>query len=124
MATNNAVGIQIYTVVAGGSTKVAISNSIASNNNNQGILAANDSNALAVSIDNTSATGNGKGIEAIVTPNVTLGRSVITGNVIYGIVNETTPNTFYSYGDNRINGNGTVLADDINGTMPISDALK
>jgi len=36
-----------------------------------------------------------------------LGRSVITDNSIDGILNGTSPNTFYSYQDNRINGNAT-----------------
>jgi hypothetical protein len=35
-----------------------------------------------------------------------LGRSVITGNGT-GVSNNTSSNTFYSYGDNRINLNGT-----------------
>ena len=34
-----------------------------------------------------------------------LGRSVITGNSGYGIFNGTSPNTFYTYKDNRINLN-------------------
>jgi hypothetical protein len=124
VAINNNVGIQIYTVSTG-STKVAISNSVVNNNSSDGIYAANSTNALTVSIDNSSTNDNGStGIDADGTPNVTLGRSVITGNGSYGVVNGTTPNTFYSYQDNRINGNGTGPTDDVNGSMMISDALK
>src|SRR5271170_6039509 len=35
-----------------------------------------------------------------------LGRSVITGNST-GVVNNPSPNTFYTYGNNQINGNTT-----------------
>jgi 4-hydroxyphenylpyruvate dioxygenase-like putative hemolysin len=63
--------------------------------------------------------GNGNGIVAFDTANVTLGRSVITANG-NGINNATAPNTFYSYQDNRINGNAT----DIIGTALNSHALQ
>jgi hypothetical protein len=45
---------------------------------------------------------------------VLLGRSVITGNTQYGVYNDLggLPNPFYSYDDNRINGNGTSTTDD------------
>jgi hypothetical protein len=112
VATNNLFGIKIDTVFGVGSTTVAISNSIASNNGGDGIFLANNSAALAVSIDNTGLSGNGNGIIATGTANVTLGRSVITANSHFGIQNTTSPNTFFSYKDNRINENGT----DISGT--------
>jgi hypothetical protein len=109
VATKNQYGIAINLDDAGGSpwTTVDISNSIASNNNVTGIYIANPSSnsQLAVSIDNTNASENQYGIASFGAPNVTLGRSVITANRTYGIDNETA--TFYSYQDNRINGNGT-----------------
>jgi hypothetical protein len=120
VATNNQVGIDINMEFHGGSTTVAISNSIVSLNNggDGGIFIGNEfftqppTAALAVSIDNTSITGNvgtgndGYGIWAEGTSKVTLGRSVITANG-NGIINDTSPNTFYSYQDNRINLNAT-----------------
>ena len=127
VATNNDYGIAINTSSGGGSTTVAISNGIASNNSNNpfstGIYFQNGSAALAISIDNTGISNNSFGIQALNKANATLGRSVITANSI-GIENATSPNTFYSYQDNRINGNGTSSADDIGGTALLSHALK
>jgi hypothetical protein len=75
---------------------------------------------LAVSIDNTSVSSNALyGIQAFGTSDVILGRSVITANGA-GIDNETSANTFYSYLDNRINGNDP----DFNGPVPNSHALR
>ena len=106
-ATHNDIGIRIDTSSGGGSTSVAISNSTASNSQNFGIKIANGSAALLVSIDNSSMSSNFDGITASGTSNVILGRSVITANGSFGILNSTGPNSFYSYGDNRIDGNGT-----------------
>jgi hypothetical protein len=100
--SNRAAGIGLA-----GPATIAISNSVASNNgggNTAGIYINNGSGALTVSIDNTIATSNGFGIWAIGTPKVTLGRSVITGNLT-GVGNSTSPNTFYTYKDNRIDLN-------------------
>jgi hypothetical protein len=119
-ATNNSDGIEINTASGGGSTTVAISNSIASNNDGFGIAVLNGSAALAVSIDNTSVNANQHGVEASSTTKVILGRSVITANSIEGINNSTSPNTFYSYQDNRIDGNTT----DIAGTALNTHVLK
>jgi hypothetical protein len=120
VATNNAFGMGINIAQnGGGSTTVAISNSIASNNSNTGIYAQNGA-ALAVSIDNIGASGNGNGIWAVGTPKVTLGRSVITANSDDGIRNDTSANTFFSYKDNRINENGT----DISAALNYSLALQ
>jgi hypothetical protein len=116
VATNNvADGIAINTSVGGGSAAVAISNSISSNNSGDGIDILNSSAALAVSIDNSTVTSNYFGIVAYSTSNVLLGRTVITANTSVGVQNSTSPNTFYSYSDNRINGNGTGSADDVTG---------
>jgi hypothetical protein len=111
VANNNANGIQIDTSAesgANGTTVVTISNSIVSYSTNFGIYADNFAAELTVSIDNTSVSsipgaGSG-GIEASSTANVFLGRSVITGND-YGVIDVTSGNTFYSFGDNRISGN-------------------
>jgi hypothetical protein len=119
VATNNSFGIAINTTSGGGGTTVAISNSIVSNNSATGIYIQNGSAALAVSIDNTSSNGNAQvGIAATGTANVILGRSVITANGIDGIDNATGPNTFYSYQDNRINGNATDISGGLNSLAP------
>jgi hypothetical protein len=105
VSANNGGGINIDNG-EGGPTMVAISNSIFSNNSNEGILVDNDF-PLTVSIDNAVVSGNTNGIVAFATTTVLLGRSVITGNSGIGIINNTSPNTFYSYKDSRINLNGT-----------------
>jgi hypothetical protein len=104
VAADNGDGIDVNTGSGGGSTAVGIANSVTSNNSQHGIYLQNN-NALKVSIDNSIASSNSYGIFAFNTVNVTLGRSVITANSQYGIDNLTSPNTFNSYGDNRINGN-------------------
>jgi hypothetical protein len=104
VATNNFEGIDISTQSGGGATKITIANSVASNNSNEGIIIANSSASLAVSIDNISATNNGAGIGATGPITVNLSRSVITAN-LSGITNNTSPNTFFSYKNNQIDGN-------------------
>jgi hypothetical protein len=107
VATSNGIGISIDTSGHGGATTVVVSNSIASNSQG-GFFIDNGAASLTVSIDNTSVSGNGgDGISALGTSNVILGRSVITGNSPLGIHNATSPNTFFSYNDNRINSNVT-----------------
>jgi hypothetical protein len=107
-ATNNGNGIFIITFAGGGSTTIAISNSIVSNNSGYGFF-VNNSAALAVSIDNTEVSGNAIGIERSGTTTVTLGRSVITANSLYGVLNDTN-SPFFSYKDNRINENGADIS--------------
>jgi hypothetical protein len=101
----------------GGTTVITVSNSNASNDI-QGIFVRNNgASPFTVSIDNVSASGNTDGIVAQNTANVLLGRSVITGNNTYGVYNLTSSNTFYTYGDNRINLNP---GGDINGALNTS----
>jgi hypothetical protein len=120
VATNNIqVGIVIATSFGGGPTTAAISNSIASNNAADGIDVGNKSAVLIVSIDNSSVNGNTSGISASNTARVTLGRSVITANILMGISNSTSPNTFFSYKDNRINENATDLSNPLNTTLAL-----
>jgi len=119
VATNNGNdGIRIDTG-GGEMTTVAISNSIASNNL-RGIELANYAPQLIVSIDNTGVSGNpNTGISAPNSSKVLLGRSAITGNGL-GIYNGTS--LFYSYKDNRINGN-TADVGGPSGT-PLTDGLQ
>ena len=116
IATNNLYGIAINT--GNGSTTAAISNSVAGNNTNDGINIANGSAPLTVSIDNTGLSGNGAGIVADGTPKVLLGRSAITGNG-EGVITSDA-GFFFTYKDNRINGNGA----DVSGPTPTTDGLQ
>ncbi|HKD75279.1 MAG TPA: right-handed parallel beta-helix repeat-containing protein [Ktedonobacterales bacterium] len=123
---NGGGGIIVLTDLpaAGGSAFVSISNSIVSNNsgNTVGMAFSNASGApMLVSIDNTSITGNFAGINALNNSKVILGRSVITGNN-QGVINQTSPNTFYTYKDNRISGNTSGA--DIQGALNATVALQ
>jgi hypothetical protein len=116
VAAGNGTGIGVITTVAaGGAVFTAISNSIASNNAN-GIFAENPQGTITLSIDNTGVTSNGEGVTAFGTPKVLLGRSVITGNLT-GITNDTSPNTFYTYGNNQIDLNTTDISSALNTTF-------
>jgi hypothetical protein len=113
VADTNVYGIRVEPLAnAGGSIVVTVSDSIVSNNSFEGIWADNGLGTLKLSIDNVTISGNLGGIFAGNPANVLLGRSVITGNGT-GVQNNTSPNTFGSYHDNRINLNGT----DVNGAM-------
>jgi hypothetical protein len=122
VADSNFHGIDLITTLAtGGTTVVTISNTIASNNSCCGIFTSNGPGALKVSIDSVSVSGNTgfSGIEADNTAaKVLLGRSVITGNATG--VTVANGATVYTYGDNRINLNGT----DISGTLNTSFATR
>jgi hypothetical protein len=119
--TSNPYGIDLYTARSTGSAVVTLSNSVASNNSTDGIFANNGFGAsLKFSIDNVTASGNATdGIAAFGSAQVLLGRSVITGNGANGINNSTSPNTFYTYKDNRINDNGTDISGALNTTFPV-----
>ena len=107
---DSSTGISVYlSLISGGTTVVTVANSTVSGNGG-GIFAGNVGAPAAttkISIDNVSASGNGNGVYATGTANVLLGRSVITGNTT-GVFNGTSPNTFYTYKDNRINLNTVV----------------
>jgi hypothetical protein len=123
VVNSNLFGIVLATGGAGesgGAANVTISNSIVSDGGLSGTginLVAEPSNPLKVSIDKVSISGSGTGINAQSTANVLLGRSVIIGNGT-GVANTTSPNTFYTYGDNRINLNGANNNANISGTAP------
>jgi hypothetical protein len=102
-----------------GTLVAAISNSITSNGSAISISNLGSSSTIRVSIDNVSASGNDISIVANGTPNIVMGRSVITGNDT-GIFNRTSPNTFYTYGDNRISLNGI----DIDGALNTTFSLQ
>jgi hypothetical protein len=101
-----------------GSAVVTVSDSIASNNSGEGIAASGGSGTLKVSIDNVTVSGNAAGIGAQISANVLLGRSVITGNT-HGVNNATSPNTFYTYNDNRINLNGIDISGPLNTSFTV-----
>jgi hypothetical protein len=117
IATANQYAIGVYMVNAsGGSAAVAISNSVASNNALNGVIANNSGTTagISMSIDNVGAVGNQYGINALGTPKMLLGRSVITGNSIEGVHNATSPNSFSTYQDNRIDLNTTDISSPLN----------
>ena len=107
MTTNNLYGILIITNY--GTVGVTISNSTASNNSNTGMYFFGTFAALTATVDSSYASNNSTGIYGDGTANILLGRSFVTSNNT-GISNVTSPNTFYSYGDNSINKNGTDVA--------------
>jgi hypothetical protein len=113
-ATANNFGLVIQTTFGGSVAKVTISNSVASNNGMDGVY-INNTAPLAVSIDNTTSSGNGNnGVTGSGTANIRLGRSVITGNSNFGVDNETSSNTLFTYQDNRANDNN---GGDMNGVL-------
>jgi hypothetical protein len=108
VATNNQFGFAIQPYNGGGATNAVITNSLSSENSSDGIYINNGANlsSLAVSIDNSIFSDNTfNGISASGTSTVKLGRSVMNDNGVFGICNQTNPNTFYTYKDNRVNGN-------------------
>jgi hypothetical protein len=107
-SVNNQYGF--FLLPTGGASYLVILNSIASDNGFAGLYAEN-TGALTATIDLSTFSNNNYGFAVGGTPIVMLGRSVITTNAV-GIENNTSPNTFYSYGSNEINQNGS----DIGGT--------
>jgi hypothetical protein len=119
VASNNATGIDIQTVVQmSGTTIVNISNSITSNSSETGIFASNDGapgTIIELTIDNVTAGGNNNGVFVKGTTSVQLGHSDISGNTT-GVFNNTSPNSFYTFRDNHINFNGTnIFGGSLNG---------
>ena len=111
IAIGNGEGITVDTTrTSGGTTNINISNSVASNDVTGIDLDGGPASIMTVTIDNAIISGNnfGYGIVAVNDAGsqitVELGRSVITNNRI-GVNNATSPNGFFSYGDNRINSN-------------------
>ena len=90
-----------------GTTIVSVSNSIIAGNSQDGVEVDNSGapTTVKVSIDNIHVAANFIGVAAYGNPDVLLGRSVITGNSI-GVIDDTS-NTFFTFGDNRLNGNAT-----------------
>jgi Right handed beta helix region len=126
VVTNNQndPGIDVNTTGGGGAATVAILNSTVSGNNLYGIYLSNGAHALSVTIDNTDVVMNNTGLIAYGTTTVLLNRSAITSNMGAGIVNGTSPNSFYTYLNNAINGNGSAPSSDVAGTAMITDAPK
>jgi hypothetical protein len=113
VATDNGYGLYF---AGAGSVNIAISNSIAGNNKSSGITAVGG-NAMTMSIDNTTIKGNSEGVVGVTPAIVVLSRSVIQGNGT-GIDNGTS-NTFYTYGNNLIDFNGTNITSPLNTTVTL-----
>jgi hypothetical protein len=118
VATSNNTGVGAHTGNAtGGTTVIAIYDSIGSANGQAGFYAYSGTGgaSLTVSLDGVSAAENaGAGVNVFGVSQVLIGRSVVTANGIAGIGNHTTSNTFYTYGDNRINLNPTDISSPLN----------
>jgi hypothetical protein len=125
--TGNQVGLEASTSSAtGGSTAIAIANSTISNNSNTAISASGGLSvqALKLAIDNDTISDNGTGISATGFVEAILRRSVIARNNT-GITNATSlSNGFYSYGDNRINQNGTDINTGMGDEALLSEGFK
>ena len=87
-------------LTTGGSLKVTIVDSEASNNSSSGVLA--HSAATAVMLRNVVASNNGGGLVANTTAILRVAHSVVTGNNT-GVA--TSGGTIFSYVDNDIDGN-------------------
>jgi hypothetical protein len=104
---------------SGGRATFTITNSVTSNNGGSGIYVDSATIETRVTIDNVTVASNfSNGIFAAGNPNILLGRSVITNNVL-GINNITSPNNFYDYPNNEIDFNDS----DINGAI-LSKSLR
>jgi hypothetical protein len=113
-------GIALITEnTSGGHLVAAISESIA-NYNGAGVFIANNGSpsTILVTIDNVTASGNFEGIAAFGTPAVFLGRSVISYSVD-GVINNTSPNTFYTLNNNVFVGNDTNVDGPLNPAPPL-----
>jgi hypothetical protein len=100
---NNQYGIDFNaSSQSGGTVDITIAASIGSNNGIEGLL-VDGTSLLTVTVDMSTFNNNQYGIEAHGSGTVLLGRSVITSN-LYGIYSNSN---IYTYGDNRINKNGT-----------------
>jgi hypothetical protein len=103
VATGNGVGLEFSGISGNGAADIAITNSVASNNT-IGIFISGG-NALTISIDNATVSGNTTtGIDADPPASVLLNHSVIQGNGTGTL--DATSNTFYTYGTNLIDLNG------------------
>jgi hypothetical protein len=114
--SNGSFGIGINPISAtGGTTIVSISNSTVSSN----VVGISGENlGVSLSIDTVTVADNSQyGIFETGGAMVLLGRSVITGNGT-GIQN-TSPNTFHTYDDNRINKNITADVCSTAGCSPL-----
>jgi hypothetical protein len=105
ITTNNAYGLSFKNAGLGpAQSSVAISNSIASNNSNTGMLFNNGQN-MTTTVDTSNINNNTLGLSSMGQQTVLLKHSVITVNGA-GIDNEiTSPGKFNTYGDNAINSN-------------------
>lgn len=105
-AINNAAGIRIEGTGSTGTINVAIHNSMATGNTNNGIIAVGPTGGaiLKVMIDESVSSNNGTGVTAN-GPNATifLSASALTGNATG--LNVVNSGTLSSFGNNRVAGN-------------------
>jgi hypothetical protein len=92
---------------SGGSAAISISNSVLSNDTNA-VFAWAPQGSIAMTLDNDEMSYNEVGVVSEAGSTIVLGRSTITNNSDYGIVNDGTIDTFLN---NQIyaNGNGNTV---------------
>jgi hypothetical protein len=102
------IAAAIY-LASGGSVAISISNSVLSNNGSAGVYTYASSGSIAMTLDNDEISYNSYGITNSPGSTIVLGRSTITNNSQYGIVNDGTIDTFKN---NQIyaNGNSNAVA--------------
>jgi Right handed beta helix region len=101
--STSSVGILIFANEASAKAQVSIAKCLVARNLNSGILATAATGIVHVSVTDSTITGNyAQGIEG---SGVTIiaSRNTITRNLMNGMQN--TAGAFFSYGDNRVQGN-------------------
>jgi hypothetical protein len=114
-SSGGGVGANLY-LASGGSAAISISNSVISNNTGViGVFAYGAPGSIAMTIDNDEISYNNTGIENDVGSTIVLGRSTITNNSQYGILNNSVMGTFQN---NQIYANGNSNA--VGGNNPLT----
>jgi hypothetical protein len=103
---------------SGGSAAISISNSVLSNDTNA-VFAWAPQGSIAMTLDNDEMSYNEVGVVSEAGSTIVLGRSTITNNSDYGIVNSGTIDTFLN---NQIYANGNGNA--VQGTALTNVSLK
>jgi hypothetical protein len=96
-------GIFVHAVDAGAKAEVSVASSLIARNRNTGVYANGSPGVVHVSVADSTLTGNyAQGIVAS-GATVIAARNTVTRNATNGLQNST--GTFYSTGDNRVEGN-------------------
>jgi hypothetical protein len=102
---------------SGGSAAISISNSVISNDTGYGVLASAPQGSIAMTLDNDEISYNYAGIYNDTGSTMVLGRSTITNNSAYGIINGGAIDTFQN---NQVYANGH--SNGLGGNNPLTNA--